>query len=145
MVSIQGSRLFTTAFVPIDPFTAAWWSCGFSSPPWLRNWLNCESSLTAASTIPPSRPPATGRAGIQTIRTAQEGSGRKRGGKQGHSGAGPELLPIEWVDAVVEHHPDTCRHCGTLLEGEDPEPLRHQSSCAAANQDQHRALKRKQD
>jgi transposase len=30
------------------------------------------------------------------------------------------------VDEVVEHHPDACRHCGTLLEGEDSDPLRHQ-------------------
>jgi transposase len=30
------------------------------------------------------------------------------------------------VDAVVEQHPDACRRCGTLLQGEDPEPLRHQ-------------------
>ncbi len=38
----------------------------------------------------------------------------------------PELLPIERVDAVVEHHPDACRRCGTYLDGEDPDPLRHQ-------------------
>jgi len=30
------------------------------------------------------------------------------------------------VDEVVEHHPDACRRCGTLLEGEDSAPLRHQ-------------------
>jgi transposase len=36
------------------------------------------------------------------------------------------LLPIERVDEVVEHHPDACRRCGTLLQGEDPDPLRHQ-------------------
>ncbi len=27
---------------------------------------------------------------------------------------------------MVEHHPDACRRCGTLLHGEDPAPLRHQ-------------------
>jgi len=27
---------------------------------------------------------------------------------------------------VVEHHPEACRRCGTLLQGEDPAPLRHQ-------------------
>jgi hypothetical protein len=41
-------------------------------------------------------------------------------------GSGPELLPIARVDEVVEHHPDACRRCGSLLEGEDPDPLRHQ-------------------
>ena len=35
-------------------------------------------------------------------------------------------MPIERVDEVLEHHPDACRRCGTLLQGEDLEPLRHQ-------------------
>ncbi len=30
------------------------------------------------------------------------------------------------VGEVVEHHPQACRRCGTLLQGEDPEPLRQQ-------------------
>ncbi|QPN59754.1 IS66 family transposase zinc-finger binding domain-containing protein [Synechococcus sp. CBW1002] len=30
------------------------------------------------------------------------------------------------MDEVVEHHPQACRRCGTLLQGQDPEPLRHQ-------------------
>ena len=30
------------------------------------------------------------------------------------------------VNEVVEHHPDACRRCGSLLHGEDPDPLRHQ-------------------
>jgi hypothetical protein len=33
---------------------------------------------------------------------------------------------MERCDEVVEHHPDACRRCGTLLRGEDLEPLRHQ-------------------
>ena len=53
-------------------------------------------------------------------------SGRKRGGQPGHPGNGPELLPIERVDEVVEHHPDTCRRCGTLLHSVDSAPLRDQ-------------------
>ena len=36
------------------------------------------------------------------------------------------MLPIKRVDAVMDHHPDACRCCGTLLDGEDPDPLRHQ-------------------
>ena len=55
-----------------------------------------------------------------------KGSGRKRGGQPGHPGSGPELLPIERVDEVVVHHPYASRRCGTLLHGEDLEPLRHQ-------------------
>ncbi|MCT0224817.1 IS66 family transposase zinc-finger binding domain-containing protein, partial [Synechococcus sp. CS-1328] len=56
----------------------------------------------------------------------RKGSGRKRGGQPGHPGSGPELLPIERVDEVLEHHPQACRRYGQLLEGVDPEPLRHQ-------------------
>ena len=26
----------------------------------------------------------------------------------------------------MEHHPDACRRCGTLLYGEAPNPLSHQ-------------------
>jgi hypothetical protein len=33
----------------------------------------------------------------------RKGSGRKRGDQPGHPGAGPELLPMERVDDVVEH------------------------------------------
>jgi len=35
-------------------------------------------------------------------------------------------LPIERVDEVLRHHPEACRRCGTLLQEEDPAPLRHQ-------------------
>jgi hypothetical protein len=33
---------------------------------------------------------------------------------------------LERVYVVVVHHRDACRRCGTLLQGEDPAPLRHQ-------------------
>ena len=71
-----------------------------------------------------SKPPSSDGPGFKPP-ARRKGSGRKRGGQPGHPGSGPELLPIERVDEVVEHHPDACRHCGTLLEGEDPDPLRH--------------------
>ena len=74
-----------------------------------------NSSSPPSSDGPGFRPPERRR-----------GSGRKRGGQPGHPGSGPELLPIERVDAVVEHHPRACRRCGRLLEGEDSDPLRHQ-------------------
>lgn len=74
-----------------------------------------NSSKPPSSDGPGFKPPARGK-----------GSGRKRGGQPGHPGAGPELLPIERVNEVVEHHPDACRRCGTLLQGEDPAPVRHQ-------------------
>ncbi|MCT0226129.1 DUF6444 domain-containing protein, partial [Synechococcus sp. CS-1328] len=72
-----------------------------------------------------SKPPSSDRPGFKPPER-RKGSGRKRGGQPGHPGSGPELLPIERVDEVVEHHPQACRRCGQLLEGVDPVPLRHQ-------------------
>ena len=72
-----------------------------------------------------SKPPSSDGPGFKPPER-RKGSGRKRGGQPGHPGSGPELLPIERVDEVVEHHPEACRRCGQLLQGEDPEPLRHQ-------------------
>jgi transposase len=72
-----------------------------------------------------SKPPSSDGKGFKQPER-RKGSGRKRGGQQGHPGSGPELLPIERVDEVVDHHPDACRRCGTLLQGDDLEPLRHQ-------------------
>ncbi|MFM9089242.1 MAG: DUF6444 domain-containing protein, partial [Cyanobium sp.] len=72
-----------------------------------------------------SKPPSSDGPGFKPLER-RKGSGRKRVGQPGHPGSGPELLPIERVDEVVEHHPDACRRCGTLLQGEDPDPLRHQ-------------------
>ncbi len=72
-----------------------------------------------------SKPPSSDGPGFKPP-VRSKGSGRKRGAQPGHPGSGPELLSIERVDEVVEHHPDACRRCGTLLRGEDPAPLRHQ-------------------
>jgi transposase len=72
-----------------------------------------------------SKPPSSNGPGFKPPER-RKGSGRKRGGQPGHPGSGAEPLPIERVDEVVEHHPEACRRCGTLLDGEDPEPLRHQ-------------------
>ena len=74
-----------------------------------------------------SKPPSSDGPGFKPPeRERRKGSSRKRGGQPGHPGSGPELLPIERVDEVVDHHPDACRRCGTLLAGEDPDALRHQ-------------------
>ena len=72
-----------------------------------------------------SKPPSSDGPGFKPPER-RKGSGRKRGAQPGHPGSGPELLPIERVDEVVEHHPEACRRCGQLLQGDDPEPLRHQ-------------------
>ena len=71
-----------------------------------------------------SKPPSSDGLGFKPPER-RKGSGRKRGGQPGHPGSGPELLPIERVDEVVDQHPDACRRCGQRLDGVDPEPLRH--------------------
>ena len=65
-----------------------------------------------------SKPPSSDGQGFKQPER-RKGSGRKRGGQQGHPGSGPELLPIERVDEVVDHYPDACRRCGTLLQGDE--------------------------
>lgn len=72
-----------------------------------------------------TRPPSSDGPGFYPPER-RKGSGRKRGGQQGHPGAGPERLPLECCDDVVDHHPQDSPRCGPLLHGEDPEPLRHQ-------------------
>ena len=66
-----------------------------------------------------SRPPFSVGLRLKPLER-RNGSGRRLCGQPGHPGSGPELLPIERVDEVVEHPPDTCRRCCSLLKGEDP-------------------------
>jgi len=51
---------------------------------------------------------------------------RKRGGQPGHPKHARPLIPSDQCDEVKALKPTMCRGCGTALEGEDPEPLRHQ-------------------
>ena len=66
-----------------------------------------------------SKPPTSDGPGFKPLER-RKGSGRRRGGQPGHPGAGPELLPKERVDEVVDHHPDACRRCGMLLQSSVP-------------------------
>jgi transposase len=98
----------------------------------LRNQLSALATELASlrekvgrSSRNSSKPPSSDGPGFKPPER-RKGSGRKRGGQPGHPGAGLELLPMKRVDEVVEHHPDACRRCGQLLEGDDAEPVRHQ-------------------
>lgn len=53
-------------------------------------------------------------------------SGRKRGGQPGHAKCERPLIPTEQCDDVVVERPVECRRCGTPLQGDDPQPIRHQ-------------------
>jgi transposase len=72
---------------------------------------------TNSSRPPSSDPPTVKRP------PPKEASGRSRGGQPGHAFHARPLLP---PDRTIALKPDTCRHCGLTLRGEDPEPLRHQ-------------------
>lgn len=50
----------------------------------------------------------------------------KRGGRKGHKGHRREPVPPEQVDEIIEHKPEKCTGCGTVLDGEDPDPQRYQ-------------------
>ncbi len=80
----------------------------------LATELTSLRELISRSSRNSSKPPSSDGPGFKPPER-RKGSGRKRGAQPGHPGAGPELLPIERVDEVVEHHPDACRRCGTLL------------------------------
>lgn len=43
-------------------------------------------------------------------------TGKKPGGQKGHKGHHRKVLPIDEVDHVVEHRPDTCQHCQASLD-----------------------------
>lgn len=74
---------------------------------------NSSNSSKPPSSDPPSVKPAPPRLP----------SGKKKGGQPGHARhTRPELPP----DTVVELRADTCGHCRTPLDGQDPEPLVHQ-------------------
>ena len=88
----------------------------------LERRLNRSSrnSSLPPSQDPPSAPP----------RPRGKGSGRKRGGQQGHEGRHRRLLPPERVDEFVEHWPRRCQGCAHEFAGTEQidaaEPARRQ-------------------
>jgi hypothetical protein len=72
-----------------------------------------------------SKPPSSDGRGSNPPER-RNGSGRKRGGEPGHPGSGPELLPIERVAEVVEHHPQACRRCSEVCNRGSRQHLRQQ-------------------
>src|SRR3954451_6288687 len=69
-----------------------------------------------------SRPPSTDAPHVKRA-PPKDATGRSRGGQPGHALHVRPLLP---PDRCVPVKPDTCRRCGQALQGDDPEPLRHQ-------------------
>lgn len=79
-----------------------------------RLGLNSENS-----SIPPSKATTPGRKETKS-------SDGKRGGQKGHKGFGRKLYELSECSEVIEHKPTKCKHCQRELEGEDPNPNRHQ-------------------
>ena len=73
-----------------------------------------------------SRPPSSDPPQALAQRARRGPSGRKRGGQPGHPGQTRALVPIEEVDTVVPGKPQQCQRCQHPLQGEDPQPYRHQ-------------------
>jgi len=53
-------------------------------------------------------------------------SKKKRGGQKGHKKHERALVSPQRVDETIPLKPTACRRCGKRLQGNDPQPLRHQ-------------------
>jgi transposase len=73
-----------------------------------------------------SRPPSSDPPQALAKRPRREPSGRRPGGQPGHEGHARGLVPGEQVDVVCPVKPARCRRCQQPLQGEDPQPQRHQ-------------------
>jgi len=69
-----------------------------------------------------SRPPSTDPPSVKR-RPPLPSSGRSPGGQPGHQRQQRPLLPPDHTEVLK---PSQCRRCGHVLQGDDPQPLRHQ-------------------
>jgi len=72
-----------------------------------------------------SKPPSTGPLHVKR-QPPKPTSRKRRGGQVGHKRHLRELVPPERLTSAVEIKPPTCTGCGHALDGQDPEPIRHQ-------------------
>ena len=84
----------------------------------LEERLNKNS--TNSSRPPSSDPPSVKR------RPPAPASGKKRGGQPGQHRQARPLVPPEQLRQVIDCKPPECRWCHQELQGDDPEPIRHQ-------------------
>jgi len=73
-----------------------------------------------------SRPPSSDPPTSQRQRRRRQPSGRRPGGQPGHCGQTRTLSPVEEVDEVIVLQPEFCARCHQPLDGDDPQPQRHQ-------------------
>ena len=72
-----------------------------------------------------SKPPSTGPLHIKR-QPPKPTSKKRRGGQLGHKRHLRGLVPPERLTSAVEIKPRACPGCGHALDGQDPEPIRHQ-------------------
>jgi transposase len=84
---------------------------------WQRLGRTSRNSSQPPSADPPQ---AVGR------RLRREPSGRRPGGQPGHEGQTRALVPVEAVDVMRPVKPERCQRCQHPLQGEYPQPERHQ-------------------
>lgn len=87
-----------------------------------------ERKLAEAKKTPEnsSLPPSTQHPHAKTPRPPKSRTKRTRGGQPGHKRHTRTLVPTEQCTAVIVLHPEACRRCDESLDGDDPEPIRHQ-------------------
>jgi transposase len=91
-----------------------------------RRIAELEARLNQNSTNS-SKPPSSDPPAVKVERRPPAPpSGRKRGGQPGHKRHTRALVPPEHLHATFEVKPTHCGCCGTSLQGDDPDPLRHQ-------------------
>src|SRR5712692_10521636 len=73
-----------------------------------------------------SRPPSSDPPTSQRQRRRRPPSGRRPGGQPGHRGQTRILRSVAEVDEVIVLKPAFCAHCQQPLDGDDPQPQRHQ-------------------
>jgi transposase len=73
-----------------------------------------------------SRPPSSDPPQARRQHPRRASRGRQRGGQPGHQGQTRAVVPLEDVETVVPVKPRQCLRCQHPLQGEDPQPHRHQ-------------------
>ena len=73
-----------------------------------------------------SLPPSSEHPHAKQPKSKRKPSGRNRGGQKGHTKHQRTLVPSEQVTETITLKPSHCRRCGQNLQGNDPEPRRHQ-------------------
>jgi transposase len=84
--------------------------------------LQSRLHLTPANS---SKPPSSAHPHAKPAPKTPKGR-RKPGGQHGHPRHLRALIPSAQCDQVIPLKPPACRRCGHALQGDDPQPLRHQ-------------------